>query len=543
MKKQMKLFLVSASVLGGAMFVAPMEASAHGYVSSPPSRGYQGELFKNAVGWDAAMNKYGNVISQPQSLEAKKGFPVDGPKDGQIASANGAVGDFVLDRQSSDMWDKTDIHTGLNTFTWTYTAPHNTSKWHYYMTKSNWNPDAPITRDDLELIGTVDHDGTAATNNISHQIVIPNNRVGYHVVVAAWDVADTANAFYSTIDLNVTNNNLPMFPAKPTNVQADNVTKNSVSLSWAAQTTATSYDVYRDGKKIVNVASNKFEDKTVKSDKSYKYEIVAVSANGIESDKSTALEVKTLSEDAEELVTAPKGLHSMGETTTEISLMWGEATHTSGIAKYEIYRDGQYIASTTNQSYNDTNLKPNTTYSYNVKAISNDNQESKFSNQLVVSTQKEVETPNVGEYREFKIGTLTEPQKYEKGEVVLYKGDLYTTLQTHSNYGDESWNPKDAVTLFVFKTALNTTWDADNIYNLGDKVFYAGVEYEAKWWTKGNRPDVSDAWKMISNTVVVWNAEKAYEAGEQVEYEGKVYQAQWWTKGDKPDSSSAWILK
>lgn len=38
------------------------------------------------------MEKYGNVITNPQSLEARKGFPQAGPADGRIASAEGGLG-------------------------------------------------------------------------------------------------------------------------------------------------------------------------------------------------------------------------------------------------------------------------------------------------------------------------------------------------------------------------------------------------------------------------------------------------------------------
>ena len=112
---------------------------AHGYVESPPARGYQGFLDKNTMGWTQALEMYGNVITNPQSLEAPKGFPEAGPADGRIASAEGGltqIGDFVLDEAGVNRWKKTDIKSGMNTFTWKYTAPHSTTKWHYYMTKT-----------------------------------------------------------------------------------------------------------------------------------------------------------------------------------------------------------------------------------------------------------------------------------------------------------------------------------------------------------------------------------------------------------------------
>lgn len=100
--KAMKLGLSSA-ILGGALFFSTNFASAHGYVEQPVSRGYAGELAKNSIGWGPALEKYGNVITNPQSLESPKGFPEAGPADGKIASADGGlgqIGDFVLDQQS-----------------------------------------------------------------------------------------------------------------------------------------------------------------------------------------------------------------------------------------------------------------------------------------------------------------------------------------------------------------------------------------------------------------------------------------------------------
>lgn len=40
-----------------------------------------------------------------------------------------------------------------------------------------------------------------------------------------------------------------------------------------------------------------------------------------------------------------------------------------------------------------------------------------------------------------------------------------------------------------------TQWQTDTIYYNGDKVIYNNVGYTAKWWTRGEKPDSSDAWK------------------------------------------------
>jgi Uncharacterized protein conserved in bacteria len=61
----------------------------------------------------------------------------------------------------------------------------------------------------FELIPEVQHDGSRASTNPDHMITVPSDRSGYHVILAVWDVADTVNAFYNAIDVNVTGEGVP----------------------------------------------------------------------------------------------------------------------------------------------------------------------------------------------------------------------------------------------------------------------------------------------------------------------------------------------
>lgn len=166
---------------------------------------------------------------------------------------------------------------------------------------------------------------------------------------------------------------------------------------------------------------------------------------------------------------------------------------------------------------------------------------------ITKAVQEAVTMGGLEEYREFKLGTHSVPEFYTQNEIVAYEGKLYITLQSHSNYGDESWNPISAIALFKFKAELEenkeTTWEAITIYNIGDKVTYEGKPYQAKWWTKGDRPDKSEAWKILNSEVVRWDSEKPYLAGDMVTYEGKTYEAKWWTRGDEPNKNTVWGLK
>ncbi|AUB54247.1 lytic polysaccharide monooxygenase [Enterococcus mundtii] len=465
MKKQILATVLCSSVLlGVGLSIGGQDASAHGYVQSPISRSYQGHRDR-LINHDSALAKYGPVIYEPQSLEALKGYPAAGPADGQIASASGAVGNnFNLDRQTSTMWTKQDLNTGPNTFTWRYTQSHSTTKWHYYITKADWNPNDQLDRSDFELLTTINHGGAQAATNPSHSVNIPNDRLGYHVVLAVWDVDDTAMAFYQVIDVNLKGDSaIPVAPTAPRNVRTTNVTSSTTQLTWDGQANASSFNIYRDGQLLGNTASPDFSDQNLTAETTYKYEIEAVGQTGLVSER-TALSVTTLSETTEEKPTAPSHLHSMGQTSSSVSLMWGASTHSKGIKEYEILRDGQVIGSTTETVFEVEGLKAETQYSFVVRAISNEGDVSDESNTLTITTDRDENgggDENGGDGgngggevvtgRQWTVGSFFSPVSYTAGEEVVHNGVTYITWQSHLNYGDTNWAPGIAHSLFYPK--------------------------------------------------------------------------------------------
>ncbi|MBE9897080.1 carbohydrate-binding protein [Enterococcus casseliflavus] len=448
----LKASICLAAVIGTGLFLTEEEAFAHGYVESPPSRGYQGVLDISSMGWWNAFVKYGNVITNPQSLEALKGFPEAGPVDGRIASAEGGFGqinDYVLDDQGADRWIKQNISTGPMRVDWHYTAAHRTTKWHYYMTKPGWDQNAPLSRDSLELITTIDHDGSEATNNQDHTINIPENRMGYHIILAVWDVDDTPNAFYNVIDVNVSaDTGIPEIPSKPTNIQVNNVTSNSATLSWSGHTSVEKYNIFRDGNLIETTSNLTFTDNSLEAETEYVFQIQAVGFNGLTSAKSDPIIVQTKEESYQELPTAPQNLHSMEITSSSIKLMWDKSTHSQGIKEYQIYRDGVQISVTNDTSYEDVDLIENTSYVYQVRAVSTTNEISEFSNKLNVMTTSDEDDNTESTLRVWSMGSFSSPELYTAGERVLHLGKEYIVLQTHSNHGVSTWSPDQAPTLF-----------------------------------------------------------------------------------------------
>ncbi|WP_066187153.1 MULTISPECIES: lytic polysaccharide monooxygenase [Gracilibacillus] len=188
--KMMKVSLMTIGLFLISLAFASM-VSAHGYVNNPESRA--------VLCADGVNNDCGAVIYEPHSLEGPGNYPEQGVADGQIASAGGVFP--KLDEQSENRWAKVPMSSGDFTFEWTLTAAHATEDWDYYITKEGWDPNSPLERSDFELFCTYNDNGQRPGFTVTHDCDIPE-RDGYHVILAYWEVADTANAFYQVIDAN-----------------------------------------------------------------------------------------------------------------------------------------------------------------------------------------------------------------------------------------------------------------------------------------------------------------------------------------------------
>ncbi|MDH0730839.1 N-acetylglucosamine-binding protein GbpA [Pseudomonas sichuanensis] len=199
------LFASSLLAAIAAASSLPQLAHAHGYVSDPPSRAYACKLGLN--------QQCGQAQYEPQSVgEAPKGFPASGPADGKIASG-GVRGDFsALDEQSATRWKLTSITQRELAFDWYYTIGHPATKFEYFITKTGWNANEPLTRAAFELTPfcTVDGKGELPGDGHKpgparekHHCTLPADRAGQHVILGAWTVHDTPAAFYNVMDVDI----------------------------------------------------------------------------------------------------------------------------------------------------------------------------------------------------------------------------------------------------------------------------------------------------------------------------------------------------
>jgi predicted carbohydrate-binding protein with CBM5 and CBM33 domain len=143
-------------------------ASAHGYISSPPSR--QAQCAQGTV-------SCGSIRYEPQSVEGPKG----------LRNCHGNVGRFAELSDNSKPWRATSVGRQLS-FTWTLTARHRTSTWEYYLGSRR--------------VASFNDNGAVPGSTKTHQVNL-GNVSGRQRLLAIWNIADTSNAFYACVDLNV----------------------------------------------------------------------------------------------------------------------------------------------------------------------------------------------------------------------------------------------------------------------------------------------------------------------------------------------------
>ena len=151
----------------------------------------------------------GPVIWEPQSVEGFDRFPSTGPADGTIAAA-GSSRWVALNEQTPSRWHRVDMLPGTNTFDWQLTANHVTKDWRYFITKQNWNPTQPLTRDAFDLTPFCSVSGNFQNPpfTFSHTCNVPV-RSGYQIILGVWDVGDTDKSFYHVIDVQMPDDGTP----------------------------------------------------------------------------------------------------------------------------------------------------------------------------------------------------------------------------------------------------------------------------------------------------------------------------------------------
>jgi chitin-binding protein len=425
----------------------------HGHVFSPESRATFAYLDGKLGYYDTNSLEAGKFFPATASGLTDNAAPTDipnaaPPADGEIASA-GFPAALFLDEPGTH-WKKHTVRAGdAIRFSWNYSARHASRRYNYFITKHDWNPHEKLSRSQFEtepfhkveslLQPYWEHeDGLWPPAPTTHEIVLPE-RVGYHVVLAVWEVANTGNAFYQVVDLEFGESGGHR-PQPPRELQATDVTTSSIELGWQAPSTDVPidfYSVYRDDLPLVkvNASATRYVDRGLEPDTEYRYYVRATDVEGGQSERSATIVVRTLGNGEPAQPKPPQHLHSMGETADSVHLMWGKSTGSYPINAYRVYRNGIQVDETgpSRTEFVDTGLSPDTEYRYFVAAVDTRDWLSLPSNVLIVRTAAEN-----GGTPEWAPGVA-----YAIGDEVSYQGVRYRCLQAHTSIS--AWTPIDTI--------------------------------------------------------------------------------------------------
>ncbi len=186
-------------------------------------------------------------------------------------------------------------------------------------------------------------------------------------------------------------------PSVPTNVHTTAATATSVSLAWDASTDNDSgvagYDVLRDGVLLGSSPTASYLDATALGGTTYSYTVRAKDVIGNVSAESEPLLTTPPPPDTQ-APSVPANVHTTSLTPTSLTLAWDASTdNDSGVAGYDVLRNGALLGSTAGLSLPDTGLAPNATYSYTVRAKDNQGNVSAESTAFVVTTPGDIIAP------------------------------------------------------------------------------------------------------------------------------------------------------
>ena len=158
-------------------------------------------------------------------------------------------------------------------------------------------------------------------------------------------------------------------PSAPANVTVDEVTFETISLSWDASTDnegVAKYNVNVDGEYYTAVSSTSVTVEGLDPGVTYEFTITAADAAGNVSDASAAVEGTTNADD--EAPSVPQNLTISNVGVTSATLTWDASTDNAGIAGYDIYINGEFYETVETNEYTVAGLTAVTTYSFAVAA-------------------------------------------------------------------------------------------------------------------------------------------------------------------------------
>ena len=232
----------------------------------------------------------------------------------------------------------------------------------------------------------IKHQGGITETTFSETELVPNTR--YRYAVSALDAAGNQSPLSAIYEMTTPPLRDTRRPTPPSELNAGPVSSTQIDLAWTAATddsgVIASYSVYRcqgacrpDNALATGVKTTTYVDNTAAPSTTYTYAVTAFDAAGNQSLLSSTISATTHNPSDTTPPTAPTELNVTSISATQINLSWQASTDNAGIQDYIIQRctgagctnlvQIDTVPSGT-QTYRNTGLTPNTTYTYSVLA-------------------------------------------------------------------------------------------------------------------------------------------------------------------------------
>jgi glucose/arabinose dehydrogenase/chitodextrinase len=232
---------------------------------------------------------------------------------------------------------------------------------------------------------------TVTTPSFSNTGLTPSTPYTY--AVSAFDAAGNVSALSASASATTPAPPDTTPPSAPTGVSVTPIFETRIDLAWNASTdnvAVTGYRVFRDGLQIATSTLTSFSNTGLSAGTTYAYTVRAFDAAGNVSSPSATTTATTLDVTAP---STPTNLTADPVSQSQINLTWTASTDNVAVTGYNVFRDGIQITITTTNSFADSGLTANTTYSYAVRAFDAANNYSAFSTSVNATTPSVDATP------------------------------------------------------------------------------------------------------------------------------------------------------
>ncbi len=169
LKRKFAAVIAGVAIAPFVVVLSSVPASAHGYITSPPSR--------QAVCFAGRVSNCGDIIYEPGSVEGLKGQ----------YNCHGGDARWAPLSDDSKAWPAAQVSDSV-AFNWAIQANHSTTTWQYFVGGSK--------------IAEFNDHGRQPGLTVRHNVSL-GGRTGRIKLLAVWNIADTEMAFYNCVDLQV----------------------------------------------------------------------------------------------------------------------------------------------------------------------------------------------------------------------------------------------------------------------------------------------------------------------------------------------------